>query len=400
MNSLAILASLALAPQTSTVLVVDAQGGPGVDHTEIFEAAFAAPDGAVLLVKPGTYLGFDVPGKSLSIVADNGGPVQVPRVGSVGTGPEQVLVDGLEIAVVGTGADGVETIGPQQIWLEDLTISGSTSILLNHGILLGDGATAQIVGVDVPQIVAPTWSEDLGFLALRATNSEKVAVWDSALESQHGGYGSFLAHPGAALSTEESFASGSTFRGGSGSSAIFDPSVVSGGGCLSPGEPGSAIETSGVTTLVDSVLVPGQPGISVDGICPGGTTAAPAIDGSAATLATLGARTFDVTGVVRPGDAAQMTFGGAPGELAVIGVSTSAGYSFEPALSGVLALGGAPTLVTVGTLDGAGSLTVPFTASLPPGTAQLLFAQSLFVGSSDGAVLGTPRTTLLLGAGF
>lgn len=118
------------------------------------------------------------------------------------------------------------------------------------------------------------------------------------------------------------------------------------------------------------------------------------------TLATLGARRFDVTAVVRPGDAARMTFGGAPGELAVIGVSTAPSGSFESSLAVVLSVGFVPTLVALGTLEGAGSLSVPFTSSLPPGTARLVYAQSLFVGSADGAVLGTPRTTLLLGSGF
>ena len=52
--------------------VVDASNGPGTHFTTIAAAVAAVPDGAVLVVRAGTYAGFTVSGRGVSILANAG----------------------------------------------------------------------------------------------------------------------------------------------------------------------------------------------------------------------------------------------------------------------------------------------------------------------------------------
>ncbi|MBM4063103.1 MAG: hypothetical protein FJ265_18705, partial [Planctomycetes bacterium] len=58
-----------LAAQT---FVVDAANGPGANFTSLPAAVAAVPDGAVLLVRAGSYAGFTTSGKGLTILGDPG----------------------------------------------------------------------------------------------------------------------------------------------------------------------------------------------------------------------------------------------------------------------------------------------------------------------------------------
>src|SRR5262245_50864538 len=53
-----------------TVWVVDDNGGPGVDFTDIPPAIAAAADGDILLVKAGSYSHFTLSGKGLRILGE------------------------------------------------------------------------------------------------------------------------------------------------------------------------------------------------------------------------------------------------------------------------------------------------------------------------------------------
>lgn len=67
------LASLALcAALSGQTYIVDANNGPGTSFTSIAAAVAAVPDGATLLVRPGSYQAFLVHQKGLSIRADPG----------------------------------------------------------------------------------------------------------------------------------------------------------------------------------------------------------------------------------------------------------------------------------------------------------------------------------------
>lgn len=65
---LVLVLSPALAAQT---WIVDAANGPGTDFTSIAAAVAAVPSGSTLLVRAGSYTGFSISGKSLTIL---GGP--------------------------------------------------------------------------------------------------------------------------------------------------------------------------------------------------------------------------------------------------------------------------------------------------------------------------------------
>ncbi len=74
-----ILVSMALPSLHGTLsaqtFVVDAAGGPGTNFTSIAAAVAAVPDGARLLVRPGTYAAFTVHQKGLTILGDAGAAV-------------------------------------------------------------------------------------------------------------------------------------------------------------------------------------------------------------------------------------------------------------------------------------------------------------------------------------
>ncbi|MCR9248417.1 MAG: hypothetical protein NXI31_25605 [bacterium] len=85
-SCLTILASsflVAIAPPQT--LIVDAANGPGTSFTQLPTATVQAPDGAVLLVRPGTYSPFTLANKSLTILCDPG----VSLAGTVTLGPTQ-----------------------------------------------------------------------------------------------------------------------------------------------------------------------------------------------------------------------------------------------------------------------------------------------------------------------
>ena len=59
--------------QASGTLVVDDDGGPGVDFTDLPAAVAAAIDGDTVVVREGTYDSFIVSGKALLILGDGSG---------------------------------------------------------------------------------------------------------------------------------------------------------------------------------------------------------------------------------------------------------------------------------------------------------------------------------------
>src|SRR5262245_23875185 len=69
--------------QNANVLVVDAAGGPGSAFTDIQPAINAAANGDIVLVRSGSYAGFEVQAKSVSIVADAGASVVVNSASTI-----------------------------------------------------------------------------------------------------------------------------------------------------------------------------------------------------------------------------------------------------------------------------------------------------------------------------
>lgn len=92
-------------------LVVDANNGPGTAFTSIAAAVGAAPDGAVLSVRPGTYAPFVIDDKSLTIL---GGPGVVVS-GVAGVVSVRNLASSRRVAMRGLALTGVTA--PAQLLL-------------------------------------------------------------------------------------------------------------------------------------------------------------------------------------------------------------------------------------------------------------------------------------------
>ncbi len=81
------------------IFVVDVNGGPGVDFTQIQAAIDAAADGDVLLVKPGLYEQFAL-SKRLTVLAEPGAAARaVCRIQNL-SADQQVVIDGLELVTL------------------------------------------------------------------------------------------------------------------------------------------------------------------------------------------------------------------------------------------------------------------------------------------------------------
>ncbi len=78
-HTLAVLSFASFAAvATAQTFVVDASNGPGANFTSLSAATAAAPDGAILLVRPGTYVdvAVQIVGKGLTILAEPGAKMQ------------------------------------------------------------------------------------------------------------------------------------------------------------------------------------------------------------------------------------------------------------------------------------------------------------------------------------
>lgn len=88
---LATLVTLLGSAAVAQTYVVDGHNGPGTHFTSIAAAVAAVPDGAVLLVRPATYAGFEIVGKSLTVLGEPGAHVDflIPPMTISGLGPTQ-----------------------------------------------------------------------------------------------------------------------------------------------------------------------------------------------------------------------------------------------------------------------------------------------------------------------
>ena len=93
-------AVLPLATRAQTVHVVDDDGGAGVHFTSLADAVTAASTGDVVLVKEGSYSGFTIDGKSLTVVEDTGHATEV-----TGTVNVRNLLAGQAVELIGLEVD-------------------------------------------------------------------------------------------------------------------------------------------------------------------------------------------------------------------------------------------------------------------------------------------------------
>ena len=120
--TLALVASPALAGQ---VWVVDDNGGPGVDFTDVDPAVAAAADGDTLLIRAGSYSDLILFDKSLSVIADTG-----PTPTIAGASIRKISA-GKVVRLAGLKIESPSEVGLQiknsagHVWVEGCTILGA-----------------------------------------------------------------------------------------------------------------------------------------------------------------------------------------------------------------------------------------------------------------------------------
>ncbi|HKD99366.1 MAG TPA: hypothetical protein VKE69_00020 [Planctomycetota bacterium] len=403
-------AALFAAPLASQqVLVVAPAPGPGVFSTTIQAAVDAASEGDVVLVKGGSYLGFLVARKAVTIAADAGALVSIRtpvRVFNLAAS-QRVVVRGLRIDVSGMFAGAASTAvlfqgnaGP--VWLERCAIQGTLATDKGtSGVALATYGSESVVlertwirggrWVQLP-IVGPS-----GAPAVVAYESS-VSLHDCDVAGGDAGPPWFPEYPtagGAGIVSSQGrvFVSGSIVRGGDGGSTTVS---LAGGGAGGPG-----LTAGGDVVALASTFSGGAAGLGG----PGGSAGAPGVStilaegGSFATLPGA-ARHFVAESPIREQQASTWTFGGASGEVAAAIVAT------DPAPGPLLPFFGGELLVSaasavafpIGTVSTSGSLAASIAVpSLPPALlGATLFVQSLFVDVSTTAVAIGPVSSLLI----
>ncbi len=401
--SAALVPLLLAAAPLADVIVVDDDGGPGVDATQLQAAIEIAVSGDTLLVHPGNYASSVVQGKGLSIVAD--APAVTVRGLSVRAiaEPDAVVLRGLNFAA-NPGA-----IPPEPV-LSILNCAG-TVLVEDCTALAGQGTTA----VRAENSLATTFQRcnftggaggfaESGGDALATTDSN-VSVFACALTGVAGGSGGIENAPcdggagghGASVAFGSLSIAGSTLSGGEGGEGGFDSDIF-GPTCYTGGWGGSGVWGSGTLFTREVTYAPGLggPGYSKES-CPAGP------NGKEIDLFLGESTIWDASVAVLSADSPVRS-----GEDVVIQVEGPAGapaafvYSFAP-ISLLLpdfygSLHVFPVgLVNLGVIPTAGALTLSVPQSLAtPGDALNLFLQGVHFDAGAGSALdGVTAVTVL-----
>jgi hypothetical protein len=171
-------------------LVVDDDGGPGVDFTDIPPAVAAANAGDLVLVLPGSYSGFTV-GVGLTIL------------GTAGVSVGEIVIDGASAPgpiVLASLAGGPVTVRDcaDVVVLQDLTLDGSWHISV-ASILIEDCDDVRLRGVTVQ---APGDAFSGGGTAIHAERS-RIEIVESRLDAPGGEPECLNSGPGRCLFAED-----------------------------------------------------------------------------------------------------------------------------------------------------------------------------------------------------
>ncbi|HKE01870.1 MAG TPA: hypothetical protein VKE69_12725 [Planctomycetota bacterium] len=416
-----VVPALASVGAAQNVLVVDAAGGGGSFSTQIQPAIDAAAEGDIVLVRSGTYGGFTLVGKSLSIVADAGGAVSAGTCVIRSLAASQtaevrgIQLHGSEFGVIPEfaaepGLRLSDNAGP--VWIERVDAYGglgtvgdvftSFSFAGGAGIRVTSSAWVTLercsghggVGGDSTSASHPPTEGGAG---LHATDSN-VAIHDGTFAGGRGGNMTGSA-PGAAGGDGATlfggslfaFASAARFKGGPGGSTT-SPFFAAGHG-------GDGVRVTGSLSSLGCEFDPalggtgplggGAPGVAVD----------TASGGSHVPLVGT-PRHFEVSSPVRELQSATFHFRGIPGETAcaIVSGAPSAGLYF-PAFGGVIltSLASADALA-FGTIAPSGALdvSVPIPDFLPSMHGGRLFFQSFSFDRSLSYVALGPASLLVL----
>lgn len=414
-----LLALLALAPlaNASNVLVVGTGG-----YATPQAAVDAAQEGDVVLVRGGTGGALTISGKSVSVIADAGGPyVGVGRVvvQSLAAG-QTVVLRGLqgtaynqEALHVAGNTGSVRVIGSRFLCQGTLAGSGGP------GARVQSSADVAFVGCEVrggtgtPGFNQGPYPGRTGFVA----TGSRIALHDTRVYGSSGGGATQVtgnwtsgAPGGAGLEATgtELVIVGSRVRGGNGGGGA---GVASCGGYSWPtsgGAGGDALRLSGTSTaqLLDAELVPGPGGTGGSSPCGQASSGldGDALEGPAGAATTIAGvrRALDLQAPVHEGDPVAVAFGGVPGDEVILLLSDAPAWSFAPLLHGSLLLAAPLRRVALGIVPGSGTLDAALAVpELGPGVdARVQHAQAIGLDASGERWLSGPAVLVFLDQGI
>jgi hypothetical protein len=380
------------------VLVVDDDGGPGVDFTEIKWAVAAAGEGDTILVKDGDYDAFTIDGKSLVITAEVGAAVKaVDITGSHVKNLGAAQFVSLAGMVIRGGLFIDEAAGP--VWLDRCEISGGD----NFGAVNATNSSnvtlieCDVQGLDGYDFSFKPWGGD----AIWSVNSV-LHVFDSTLQG-----GRAICSPsdvcsgtpggtGLLLSGGRAFVEGSTLQGGGGDPGDMGPFGICTG---NPSGDGAYLGGDSPTLFVfDSQLAGGSSGSG----CAGLKGQPFDVQAGALTMLPGTSRDFSITSPVREETFTTLQFGGQPGDTAWIFLGTTPTNAMIPNLSGPILISSPYLLLSIGPMERGGSLSLPaFIRPIPPALESVqLLLQAAFVDGGGAAFLSDPATLTILDEQF
>ncbi|MCC7173208.1 MAG: hypothetical protein IT459_22355, partial [Planctomycetes bacterium] len=364
--------------------------GSGTVYSDLPAAVSAAPDGAALLVGPGSYSGFTISDKSLSIFALPGATVVVDgsiRVTSLAAS-RRVVLDGL---VAHANPSGPEF----EPGLRVLDCDGDVR-----------AQRCEFVGVRTDGC------DGMGGAGAQVTNSPRVAFvacelsGGVALDScpcvggGNGGYGLWAEHSTVALydcTLVAANGSGGQWYGGSGGSGAIGiaSELFASGSSFTPGGAASPCSSGGN---------PGADGFGVD-LADALSSArlldcgAPSTWGPGTFVTHAGsARRFSAVSVGVERELTSLTVVGEPGDRVFVASSLAPGFLAFPSLSGTW-LVPFPALVAkqeLGVVPPSGTLTASLRLpDVPGGASRTVYRQGLVLTAS-GARLGSAMQQLVL----
>lgn len=397
--------SLAAAPSRADVLVVDDDGGPGVDYITVAAAISGSSPGDLILVRDGVYSSFSVDTTSLIIAADTGAS---PVVGRAAFNTQDPLAGacamiGIDVAFEGLAPlPALEVRGDKPVWIQGCTVTDSISAPIEqlHAALVADGAH---LFIDT-NVAGLTPNLD----AIGVAADAAAYVYGGVIE---GGPGNDDSKPdggaGVSINTFQGnsklAAYGALIRGGSG--ADGDAKQCAGSAGRSPVVPllspwgGEFYEV----LVVDSALEGGAGGAGFGGCADGAAGASPGVEPAHLNLQPGTARHLAMTSPTRPFETVTATFTGDEGDLVIILKSFEQGVPIPiPGIVGAYQLGVPVFVGSLGTIPASGVLQIDHTMGSLASVSGHLAAhyQGLIVDQSGELALTNPVTALFLGPGF
>ena len=366
--SFALVSHVASFGPSGDVLVVDDDGGPGVDFAQIHEAVAAAADGDVVLVREGVYAAFVLAGKGLVILRDGPGiaKVSTPIVGE--------LLEGQRVVLRGLTCAGKTRLVNNQglVWIEECSFDHTLEILNSGKVVVA--RSHNDIAVKGPYGVLATSSDVLlqACTFRGGDGSDGVSLgFGVCTDGSIGGHGVYLA--GGTLEV-----SGSALSGGDGGD---------GGGLKCGGGDGGhgAWIVNGALHHSTSTFAAGGGGGSTFGVA-GGSGDAIHLDGSSALEVALVGLALETQSPVLQGTAVEVALDGPAGGLVFLVFGGGPAWIEAPALLHPALIAAPYTVIPLGPLDSAGSLDVAFpVGALPPGLASLtVFGQGLLITPLGG----------------